>query len=78
MFVDIETGVALHDIAQLCDVTVHSCGARLVYHFPPSTDMDGLFSFSYLRFIVSYVLSFDPVGCASEAEVAARQRSQAR
>jgi hypothetical protein len=37
--------VALHGIAQLRDITLHSCGARLFDYFPPATDVDGNVSF---------------------------------
>lgn len=33
--------VALHGIAQLRNITLHSCGARLFDYFPPATDVDG-------------------------------------
>ena len=59
-------GTALHDVEQLCDIALHSCGVGLVDYFPPAADLDGL---SFLVFI--FVSLMSSVGRASETEIAA-------
>jgi hypothetical protein len=73
-------GVALHDIAQLRDIAFHTCGAGFFNHFSPTTHMDGPFQFFFFfwSIVILCMISFDSVGCAAEAKVAARQCSKAR
>ena len=60
-------GTALHDVEQLCDIALHSCGIGLIDYFPSTTDLDGMSFFLCLsssHFCCS-------AGRASKAEVAA-------
>lgn len=70
-------GVALHDIAQFRDVAFHTCGSGFFNYFSPTTHMDGSFQY-FWSIIILCMISFDSVGCAAEAKVAARQCSKAR
>ena len=60
---------ALHDVEQLRDIALHSCGAGLIDYFPPAADLDGMSSFVLL--FVLFVSLVSAVGCTSEAEIAA-------
>lgn len=46
--------VALHGIAQLRNITLHSCGARLFDHFPPATDVDGNVPFFFSVYRITF------------------------
>ena len=48
-------GVALHGVTQFRDVTLHSCGARLINYFPPATHLDSMYlTFRLLPFLTNY------------------------
>ena len=50
-------GTALHDVEQLCDIALHSCGVGLVDYFPPAADLDGTFLLFFELVFVS-LMSF--------------------
>jgi len=64
-------GVALHDIAQLCDVTLYTRSARLVDHCSPATNVDGEFITLFLPVVTITNDRFDLVGCTPETEASA-------